>query len=195
MGGVFKTSFHRDGNCLAGFTREYLASQRQKGSSVSRRFLDEWALDTSPQVRAFQILIPSSELRSFSTRNEEQMKWLPGTPPGYGTTVSLFIAHKDVGDDDWPGARFGSEPIGIIGTKSRLAWLVAKAHPLDPEIEMELAAYRDQVKSRFLPDGPTMAKIEGQQDKTGLRCLVSGNRPTGERFCVEFAWDSIALAA
>src|SRR5688500_16694613 len=55
IGGLFKTSFHRDGNCFAGFTREYLASQREKGTPVPQRFVDGWSLDTSCSVRAFQI--------------------------------------------------------------------------------------------------------------------------------------------
>jgi hypothetical protein len=194
MGGVFKTSFHRDGNCLAGFTREYLAAGREKGKSIPKRFLDEWKVDMSSQTRAFQILIPSAELRVFTTRNESQMKWLPSTPTGYGTTVSLFTAPKLI-DECWPGAQFGSEPIGLIATKSRVAWLVAKAHPIESGTEKELAAYRSQVQSGFLLDRSARAAIESQTDKSGIRVLVSGNRPDGERFCVEFAWDGMEHAA
>jgi len=195
LGGTLKTSFHRDGRCHSGLTSEYLNRIRGEGQVATRKYFDRWELASEPSVRAYQILVPAGELRLFRPDAVDQMKWIPGPPPGHAITVSLFLSRTLESDEHWPGANFGSEPIGVAVASGRVAWLVAKAHPLTPEIISEIETCREQVSARIARDPAAATRLQKETDRTGIRVIVAGNRPTQERFCIELASDALSSAA
>jgi hypothetical protein len=82
LGGTLKTSFHRDGCCHSGLTNVYVYRIRGEGKAAVRKYFDRWELASELLVQAFQILVPTGELRLFRPSDADQMKWIPSLPPG-----------------------------------------------------------------------------------------------------------------
>ena len=72
LGGTIKASFHKDGRCHFGFTREY-APISSRRFAVPSRHQETWQLPTGQGVRILQVCVPHSELRSFVGRNPHKI--------------------------------------------------------------------------------------------------------------------------
>ncbi|SRR6266516_3172240 len=179
LGGVIKASFHRDGRCHIGFTSEYVETAKKRFSHFRGRLWDKWWLPEGSIVRAFQIVVPESELRSFQADDESQMKWLPTPPADFLSVVSVFIA-KPPGEEHWPGQAFGAQPVGILLTRMRIVWVVHGQNPID---DLTAKWLSDQ-KAR----AATSPHAASSQRGAGIRGMLIGSRDQ-ERFAVEIAWD------
>ncbi len=104
------------------------------------------------------------------------MKWLAPPGPDEIGVVSLFIAPSHEEPDAWPGASHGSDPIGIIATRSRVAWLVYGKNPCDKATQSFFAEQRARLSLANVPKA------------RGYRSVAWGNRESGDRFFIEFAW-------
>ena len=129
LGGIVKASFHRDGKCQVGFTDNY-AGTASRRFAVKSRHWETWRLPVKPVVRILQILVPHSELRPFSHRNDRDITWLPTPPEGSVSVVSIFVSAQGIK----LAAPNGAPPETVVGnvrTSSRTAWLVYAHNPID----------------------------------------------------------------
>jgi hypothetical protein len=90
LGAATKASFHRDGKCQVGFTNEYAVTASRRFAVESRHW-QRWRLPADQVVRVLQVLVPHSELRSFTDRDHRNVTWLPTPPEGSVAVVSIFL--------------------------------------------------------------------------------------------------------
>lgn len=177
-GGLFKASFHRDGNCQMGFTSEYADTARARFGNGERHWM-RWQLPVEPMVRAMQIVVPASELRAFESE-DRQMHWIAAPSVGSAVTVSLFISDPVV-TELWPASSEGSSPLGIMQLSERLIWVVYKEHPISPE----MAIFFEECRAK-------VAGIEGSADArkgSDTRAVVFGHsEKKHDQFILELAW-------
>ena len=128
-GGKIKASFHRDGQCQVGFTRDYAAS---RGLAVPSRHWEKWQLPADPVVRVLQVMVPHSELRSFIDRKPQDLTWLPTPPEGSLAVASIFVTTQATALPlPLPGCAHGAILVGKVPTSIRTAWLVYDHTPID----------------------------------------------------------------
>jgi hypothetical protein len=178
LGGVLKTSLHRDGHCHTGFTSEYASNLPTKRP----RHLDRWALPDLPIVKAIQVLTPTEELEAYSSEETVPMRWLPIPEPPLMSVVTVFILGPDYltpTDEPWPGAKYGAQPIGVAAAPSRTAFLVYSQQPMSDTTRLEIEAYR----RRLLADAASLVT-----PSPGLRAILIGGNDPGPRYLVEIAY-------
>jgi hypothetical protein len=180
LGGILKTSFHRDGNCHTGLTSHYAGSGDSLAPKEGSRYWDQWQLPNDPVVRALQIVVPSSELRKYKSNESAQMKWLPSSIPGSVSVVSIFIAQPGALKTR-PAAEHGAKPLGIIMTNNRIVWAVYAENPIDDNGRAEIEKYRAKVTNM-----PGAAKVP---KKPEIRAILWGSENNQDRFFIELAWD------
>lgn len=179
LGGVLKTSLHRDGRCHTGFTSEYAARSDSVAPQGRSRHQDRWLLPNAPFCVAARILIPESELREYPTRSSrKKMKWLDPPRPGGMFVVSIYVATPEARGTRWPGSDRGSIPVGVMGAAQRTCWVVGIYQRVDVS---------------------TLAMIEGERIRlsvysraekaVGRRAILGGAGPeNGPRWALELAW-------
>lgn len=181
LGGIVKTSFHRDGRCQTGLTQEHSGYSRVSSALQGSRHWDRWELRSGEQTRAMQIAIPASELRTFESEEAGQMVWLPPPPIGHLTTVTLFIAQRQNSRLPWNAPTGPIQPLGLLTAGPRVAWVVHTQHPLTGSAFDMIEEYRGRiVESDF---GKNVPKTRGR------RAVLWGHQTDGDRFFVELAWD------
>jgi len=180
LGGIIKTSLHRDGNCHTGFTSHYAGSGNSLAPTEKSRHWDEWRLSNDSVVRAMQIVVPSSELRRFKSNESEQMKWLPSPINGSASVVSIFIAQPEA-LKTWPEAEHGTKPLGIIWTNKRIMWAVYAENSIDDNTRSEIEKYRAKISGL-----PGAAKVHRNP---GVRAILCGFKDNQDRFFIELAWN------
>jgi hypothetical protein len=182
-----KASFHRDCKCHLGFTHDYYnETARTRFPGLTSRHWDHWVNSDEPVVRALQIVLPASELRSFASQEAAQTKWLP--PPSENSTseISIFIVDRRIAghptDSKWPGSSAGAQPLGFIDIPpaGRTIWVVHVHNALDAGAMACIEQQRrmvehlaDDYKAHRAPDA---------------RAMLAGSRQGLTRFCLEFAW-------
>lgn len=183
LGGVYKFSFHPDGNCHLGFTSEYKDTARVRFPHFTNRLWEKWKLSDKPISRALQVVVPCSELRAFSSSDEQQMRWLPAPPPDSVSVVSIFITNK-LGGEPWPGANLGAKPLGVVATGNRVTWAIHANNPIDDITKVWIEQHRKKVSgmpgAANAPHGP------------GIRVTLWGfreNQTKADPYCIELAWD------
>jgi hypothetical protein len=129
LGAITKASFHRDGKCQVGFTQGYEATAAQLYAVKSRHW-EKWQLPADQVVRVLQILVPHSELRSFTDRIDDDITWLPTPPEGSVAVISIFISTQGI-EVSAPNSTHAAMVVGNIRTSTRTAWLVYAHHPID----------------------------------------------------------------
>jgi hypothetical protein len=147
LGNTIKASFHRDGKCQVGFTEEYM-STATKLYTIQSRHWEKWRLPSDELVKALQVLIPHSELRQFTSRNDRDVIWLPTPPDGSIAVVSLFISIPIVDLSLSPDS--AATILGKIKTSTRTAWLVYLHNPID--VIMEKLISNEKGKLRRISD-------------------------------------------
>ena len=178
LGGIVKTSLHRDGTCHYGFTSDYVAKPKSLAPKNRSRLLDRWHLPDAPFCAASRILIPEAELRDFPTVDSDQMRWLTPPPPGGLFAAAVYVFRPDALGDGWPGADKGSIPIGVLTTGSRSAWVVG----INQAMDAKTAAWLDNERRRLAES----IKVE---KAVGHRMVLAGAEgPDGARCYLEVAW-------
>ncbi len=148
MGSITKASFHRDGRCQVGFTEEYQANAFRRFEIKSRHW-ERWQLPISPTVRVLQIIIPYTELRQFTDRNNQKITWLPLPPENSVVAMSIFITAKDIGIS-LPDQPDNIYVVGNIETSIRTAWLIYTHHPIDSALAKIINDEKEKLKQ--IPD-------------------------------------------
>ena len=180
LGGILKTSFHRDRKCHTGFTSSYADTARENFEDVVSRHVDEWTLPDEPVVRAVQVLVPASELRVFDSREANQTKWMPTPAQNSASVVSVFLAKREA-VRTWPGSERGALPLGIVMTPVWTAWAVFIAHQIDDDTRDWIEQLRSRMKSS--------ARAAHIPREAGTRAVLGGVRKERDRFLLELAWD------
>jgi hypothetical protein len=129
LGSTTKASFHRDGNCQVGFTDNYAATASRRFAVKSRHW-EKWRLPADQIVRVLQVLVPYSELRPFTDRNDRDITWLPLPPEGSVAVVSIFISAQGA-DFSLPTSAHATSIVGNVRTSIRTAWIVYAHNSLD----------------------------------------------------------------
>jgi hypothetical protein len=199
MGGLVKASFHRDRNCHVGFTSEYIDTARERFPNVRSRHWERWTLPDKPLVRAVQVVIPTSELRAFRSKEEPQTKWIPVPPDNSLSVVSVFIAKPGI-DAQWPGSKYGAQPLGLMLTAHHMTWAVYTHNPVNGETARWIEEHRTKLTA--LPvDAETTRWIEERRAKAALmpraseaphelsaRAVLWGSRGNQGHYFFELAW-------
>lgn len=124
-----KASFHRDGRCQVGFTDKYAATASRR-FAVGSRHWEKWRLPADQVVRVLQVLVPYSELRRFTGRNDRDVTWLLAPPKGSVVVVSVFISAQGI-ELRVPSNTHAATVVGNVSTSTRTAWLVYARNPID----------------------------------------------------------------
>jgi hypothetical protein len=141
-----KASFHRDGSCQVGFTTEYAVTASRRFAVRSRHW-ERWRLPAGQVVCALQVLVPRSELRSFTDRNSSDITWLPKPPEGSVAVVSIFVTTQGV-KFPLPSGVHTAIIIGHVQTSIRTAVAIYAHHPMDAA----LAKLVDDERKKFTRD-------------------------------------------
>jgi hypothetical protein len=177
LGGILKTSFHRDGRCHTGFTTEYQAKKNSLAPLDSSRHLDVWHLPEESSVCACQILIPGGELRVFPAQDPGRVTWIPAPPQEQQFVGSICILQPDAEMGIWPGAEHGAFPIALLAAGTRRAWVVGHIQPLHPNVAKSVEFERERLGARGVPKA------------TGNRALLFGNPDDNSRhWLLDLAW-------
>jgi hypothetical protein len=131
LGGIVKASFHRDRRCQVGFTTEYQETARTRFGATQRHW-DTWSLPSEPWVRVAQIVIPGSDLASFSGSESPETTWLPPPASESASLVSIFVAEPPA-IESWPDLFEGVTPLALFTYATRTAWAVSTTISLDTE--------------------------------------------------------------
>jgi hypothetical protein len=166
LGDMIKASFHRDGKCQVGFTSEYAPTAAQRFGCILRHW-EKWVLPSEPVVRILQVLIPHSELRSFTTPDDREITWLPVPPEGSIAVVSVFVTTPGI-ERLLPSADHPAIVVGKVPTCARTAWLVYANNPLDAASAKLVDEERTKLKqipgAQSVPPGTRAAVWESRQD-------------------------------
>jgi hypothetical protein len=178
LGHIVKSSFHPDGWCSIGFDRQYLPKMRARFPQAHSRHWRRWQLPDSPLARALQVVIPTSELRSYALDDAPDI-WIAPPGPDHVAVASVFIAPSGT-KPSWSAGEPQPHPICVIETRNRAAWLLYNANPLDHTtldwIEQQRAL---------------LAKLPGFSDAPRLpeiRAVVTADRGEHDHFLIELAW-------
>ena len=178
LGGVLKTSLHRDRRCNTGFTTSYHDRPGSLSPKGRSRHLDRWSLPDVPAVLAAEILIPGTELRAAPVRGAEKVKWLTAPRPDQLLVASVVLVRSGAPPVDWNELGPGLEPLGVVRTELRSACVVHKTIPMS-------AAIRSRVKQEIAHASQTIKEPR----RTGYRLQLLGQR--GDRVPRQFmdlAW-------
>ena len=148
LGGILKTSLHRDGRCHTGFTSEYIKNRGVLSSQNRSRHLDQWVLPCDPAVAAAEILIPETELRVFTVKKSNKIIWL--TPPDKNQLVGvlLVVATKGI-EVDWNSLKYNLEPLGALDTNSRSLFIAFRKGPMTQEHQNQINNELRKAKSNI----------------------------------------------
>jgi hypothetical protein len=177
LGGFLKTSLHRDGRCHTGLTSEYAA---QRGVAV--RHLDRWTVPLDQMVKAVQVMVPEHDLAVFGSDDKDPMRWLRAPRAGRVAMIGIVtlpaVQVQNLGDS-WPGVNEGTEPIGVIATSTRTAFVIHWENALAADQETELQNLRallaaDAARQGIVPGVGLRAVLVGQVSdaKTTTRSLI-----------------------
>jgi hypothetical protein len=166
LGSTTKASFHRDGRCQVGFTNEY-AETASRRFAVQSRHWEKWRLPNDQVVRVLQVLVPHSELRSFTDRNPCDVTWLPTPPKGSVAVVSIFLTAQGI-ELPLPGGAHTAIIVGNVRTSIRTAWVVYTHHPMDAALVKLVDDERTKLtcdpRAASLPLGTRAALWESKRD-------------------------------
>jgi hypothetical protein len=179
LGGSLKTSLHRDRNCQTGFTKDYA---REAGLKRSRH-LDRWQLADAPLVIAVQVVIPVGELDRFEAKEAEPMVWVPIPPVEFVSVVTVYILRPDYSsenNDQWPGQSHGTQPLGVIRTPLRAAFVAWSQQPLTENVREFIERHRTQISSS--------AKALKVLAAPSIRSAIFGQQGDEPRFLMELAF-------
>ncbi len=180
LGGVVKTSIHRDGRCHTGFTADAAAR-----NAIPNRHLDRWTIPLDQVSKAIQIAVPESELDAFESDEKEPMRWLPAPPVGFVRLVAVVVVPASLVpliEMPWPGADQGTELVGLLVTPSRTGCVVTWIARIEPDAEARMQALRAEIRSAALGAGVSAAP--------GVRATLFGDPGTdhsGARTLMECA--------
>lgn len=107
--GQLKISLHRSGECLAGLTTPFAASEPDAMAALGgQRAQSRWRRLThvgSRFVVPFQFSFPASELSAWcaSPPDDPKLTWLPTPAVGRSILVTCGFSGQTIADDSWPG--------------------------------------------------------------------------------------------
>ena len=143
----FKASYHWDGWCHVGFTREYASREQERSSHRQSRLMRRWQLPELPFIRVAQIVIPGCELRKYGSNVPADTVWLPSPDEDSFGIISVFLASTGIKPSLSEGMP-EPEPVGAIVTQKRTAWLLYIIQPLNESLRKLREQGRQQVRSR-----------------------------------------------
>jgi hypothetical protein len=118
-------------------------------------------------VRALQIIVPHTELRSFVDRELRGVIWLPRPPEGSVAVVSIFVSQLNV-ERPFPSGAHSPLVVGTVRTSIRTAWVVYAHHPPDAALAQlisdERAKLRRTLGAARLPPGTRATLWEDRAD-------------------------------
>ena len=170
LGGSLKTSLHRDGRCHTGFTSDYAAKH-----AIVARHMDRWEVPLDRLVKAVQVMVADTDLAAFPSDDKDPMRWLRAPRPGniaiVGIVILPTIQAGSLGNS-WPGAEVGTEPVGLIATSKRTAFVLHWENALEGQQESDLRGLRERVSSD--------AAGNGIAPSPGIRAVLIGQVGDGE---------------
>jgi len=176
MGGILKTSFHKDGNCHSGLTGPFAKAQ-----GVKWRHMDRWRVDTQDAARVIQVLTPGPDLRTFDlAKSAKDAAWLPPPSRDHLAVVTVFISARPP-NDLATLAPPPSQPIGILATRTRFCWAVYATNPIDAKVQSHIDKARSALEAI-----PPEASAPRQPGIRGLVIASNGS----DRTLWELAWGS-----
>lgn len=183
LGGTLKASLHRDGRCQIGFTNEFAAKNR-----MLSRHIDRWEVPLGEQTKAIQVIVAEADLTAYEKVEREPTRWLRAPNKHHLAIIGVVILptiqiHSL--DNFWPGATVGTEPIGVMTTAARTAFVLHWENALTPAQDAELKGLRLRLA--------TDAKKMGIAPAPGLRALFTGTIGDGlnsTRTLIDVAYDA-----
>ena len=176
LGSQLKVSVHRDRRCNVGFTKEYEGTARERFGATSRHWA-RWTLPEGSVVRAFQVVVPDSDLAEFSSEEAEPMVWIPAPGEGRAVVFSLFVAEPPQAFN-WEDPEHSGQLIGTMIAKSRFTWLVHKSQDINAETRQFIEHNRH--KALEMAAGSVR-----KEDRLNARLALWGHRETNDFFFIE----------
>lgn len=177
LGGIYKVSFHKDGNCQYGFTDQYADTALSRFGRQNRH-LEKWRLPPDPIVRVLQILIPESELRVATMNDNKGVTWLPIPRQGTIGTISLYLT-TPLTQLELPETVQDAWMIGNMNTRSRNAWITYAFTPLDKTLTQLIALEKQKLYAISMNDVVP----------PGTRATLWDSKDDHDRHVLELAYD------
>ncbi len=176
LGAQIKISVHRDRRCSVGFTKEFEQQAKDRFGAQSRHW-KRWVLPEGEVVKAFQILVPDSELAAFMSDDKDPMGWIAAPGSGRAVVFTLFVA-EPASAFRWENPQAHGNLLGTLICPSRVAWLVHTSQDLD---ESTRKMIEDGRRS-----GLQMARNDlHKADPHGLRMALFGHHTETDVFFVD----------
>ena len=178
LGSLLKVSIHRDRRCSVGFTQKFASEAKQRFGKPSRH-LERWTLPDLPVAKAIQVVIPDSELASYSANEKEAMAWIP--PPGENKVVvfTVFVAEPPT-EFVWESPEVSGNLLGVMATKSRFTWVVHHSQVLD-EPTLRMINDGKKIATARTPK----AQLENVPSEGMRMAMWAGNKSNTDFFIVD----------
>ena len=166
LGGRLKVSIHRDRRCSIGFTKEFEAEAKLRFGAPSRHW-ERWTLPDVPVVKALQVLIPDSELATFSAKESDPMAWIPAPGDNQVVVFTIFVA-EPANEFAWESPEKSGNLLGTMVCNTRSTWVVHHSQLLDEATFKMIEDGREKASQRAAPHIIT-------QSHEGLRMVLWGH--------------------
>ncbi|HEY7235568.1 MAG TPA: hypothetical protein VH539_15545 [Gemmatimonadaceae bacterium] len=114
--------------------------------------MDRWRVPLDRIVKAVQVVVAESDLAIYDSTEKDPMRWLQPPKAGHAATAGIILmptADVPIGNS-WPGADRGVQPIGVVETETRTAFVVHWENELTPEQAAQLHDLRNRVRATSL---------------------------------------------
>lgn len=182
LGGALKASLHQSGSWHVAYSQMTFEDVVQGAIPTQQdRFLEKWPRPKpiAPGITlAFRIVTPHSGVTSLISEPDENITWIPNSPPPRATEIDIMIISPITPVTGWPGKnKMGTKPIGSYElTSGETVWAVYWV------VDMPDLSPATKGAGRFYK-GRTH---EGLKSDT-LRALVFGEEPDGSRVIYDCA--------
>jgi hypothetical protein len=179
IGDAVKASLHRDGRCHVGFSEPYAMKH-----GIEQRHMERWRVPLDVSATPIQVAIPVADLRPFTADDKQPMYWI--APPSDGGDLILAaivtVPPSVPMSEPWPGATIGLQPIGVIETSLRRAFVVKWSLAMNAGQQVTIDALRSSALEA--------ARRYGAKREAGGRTMVPWEMEMGGKIrqtIVDFA--------
>ena len=121
--GALHASLHESGLWHIVYAEKFFAENLDAlGDRPQGRFIDTWPrpCEIVPGLTlAIRIITPHSAVNTPITSSNENITWIPASPPGQATEIDIFISLPDAPVSSWPGKnRMNTKLVGSISLDS-----------------------------------------------------------------------------
>jgi hypothetical protein len=197
---LIKVSLHKSDDWRWAFTEEHLSSPSPMLPSSGNRTMDKWErpAEFAPGcVKAFQILVPSSEVtmpeypEGSLDKYRKKIHWVPRAPENFGTCFTVIFTASEVGPGSWQATAgqqiYQAHPIWHtqLPRDGKYVWVLAHEQPISEIDRKGIEAARQEWNQVFKREAGAMYTV--LKDKRAFLYSADAN---GTRSFIDIAMPS-----